>query len=259
MKKRKLSILLGTFMSLYSCGEVIPQSVKEFLNGLSYYKAYTNVFKIDYVFVTDKYDNNKFEGESLGNMTETFNYEVIDKENDTITYLDSIEYTGSFISDNIIKKTISVVLNKDNTSEYTKTTTTYYSSDSNLESPKVEVENKSKSSYEYLVRVGVFGDDTYYQSGLYYGSFLQSISKTVSKLAKNDETEFLKIMSVDSTLNQLTYDPPIASQDQYGDNSLDQFMVVDKYGMILQHETKYYDEVNLQYGLSTINCSYIEN
>lgn len=259
MKKSKLSILLCTLVCLNSCGEIIPESVKDFLNNFTYFNAYTNVFKIDYYFVSDKYDNNKFEGESLGNKSEKFSYEVVDKDKGTINYSDSIKYTGSFVVDNIIEKTISVNLSEDNSNEYIKTTTTYYSSDSGLESPKIEVENKTKSSYEYLIRVGVFGDDSYYQSGLYYGSFLQSISKTVSKLAKNDETEFLKIMSVDSTLNQLTYDPPIASQDQYGDNSLDQFMVVDKYGMILKHETKYYDEVNLQYGLSTINCTYSEN
>lgn len=243
MRRIRQLFFLFSFLSLSSCGYSVPEDISSFIGNMSYYSSYKNVKELTFDSKEKTFDSKEFSGTPLGEEHQVFNYKIIDEEKGTMAFQVSTSYSGNLVENGIVSKVIDASFDV-STNKYIKRTIV---TDSNNKTTETK-ESKIKKEYEYALRMGVFGEEQYYQSGLYYGSFLQQIAKNASKF-----------MTVSTDKTTLTYDPPATGLNQDDQTYVDMDMVVDKLGLLMSHNAKMYDDKNSKYALSNATVEYTFN
>lgn len=242
--KIRLGFILSVLSSciVASC-KYVPEEIADVLNGMSFYNAYSSIGKIDFSSTMKSYDDMEFEGEIKGLRTQRFTYSYLGRTDSEITILDAAyvqHFEGSFVEDGISDKVETISYDVDKGTYLISIVTT---TNGNVSDP--DVQDKGDGYYKTL-EDEVFGDDDTHQNGLYYGQFLQT-------LAGN----FHEMMSYDEDTELLTYDPPVTGKYvEHPENFADMIYKVDKLGMLVYSQGKYYDTDKDFYAIEEINVSY---
>lgn len=248
MRKRMYLSIPTALALLVSC-VTVPAEIGNFLGNLTYVEAFNTINVASYELVFISYDGNEFVSET-GRKLESFRLDRTDRDRQNLVW--SIAYqgdqalvqdVGDYIGYALVNEETSYTYDED-TGKYDKVYKKTYEKDGSKETAS------SSEAVDKLTAVNTLsdylfgeGDTNYY--GLYYGSFLQSQSKG-----------FSQFMSVDSTTNTLTYDPPATGQDIEREAFADIVLTVDSKGMLLTYQGKSYDVDDKYYSSVEKTCSY---
>lgn len=243
--KKNLSALLISIIGLLSSCNNVPEDIAKALGSMSFMTAYQKIGEISYRSEMKSYTNQEFTGETNGLKTTSFVYKYLGKTDSQITLLSATyiqHFEGTFVNDGITDSVETIGFDSDKDTYIIDVTETK----DGVENKK-DTQDKGSSYYSTLEDV-VFGDDDTHQNGLYYGQFLQTLSGNFSSM-----------MSYDEESGILTYDPPVTGKYiEHPENFADMIYKVDKLGMLVYSQGKYYDTEANNYFIEEINVSYKE-
>lgn len=239
--KKSFLILLLSLCAITSCNSNVPEDIGEMLINMTYTKAVKETTYVKYESKMKKYADNTFTGDTLGEKDISFTYTFSGKSDYAIEIVEAFyecTYSGNMITDGLTKTVEHIYFSSDNL--------TYYIDKTEIKDGEEVVSDPydKGNGYYSSLKEEVFGDEDTHKNGLYYGQFLQSLSKNFSSFMKVEE-------------DTLIYDPPRTGISEVTSHqSADMLYKVNSLGMLIYSNGYYYDELNLIYSYEEINVSY---